>query len=306
MKRTLSIDSQILSTIQSCARKTLYNFIMHVQPQEKAEALEKGSLMHAMLEIYYGLLGNCGNREKSDVWQPVLAANLIPPDTGNKDDIIRYAVTCGQFLAGKTELPFEEAEEAIYQFTEYAKHFYNDEWKPLAVEEVGSRLLYEDDNVRFIYNFKIDLIAQKGNLIAPFDHKTGSRRQNPSSLSNQFIGYAFGIDSQHVIVNKIGFQKTLKPSERFNRYILTIDKDRVEEWIDNTIFWCFTLLNHIDNQIWPMNLTSCDKYSGCIYSSLCEANPKGRNWRIERDYTIGKPWDVANILEVVKEEDLHD
>ncbi len=303
MKRTLSVDSTILSTVQSCARKALYNFVMHVQPNEKAQALEKGSLMHAMLEIYYGLLGNCGNREKSDVWQPILAEGMTPPDTRNKDDIIRYAVTCGHFLAGKTDLPFEEAEEAIYQFTEYAQYFYNDEWKPLAVEEVGSRILYEDENVRFIYNFKIDLIAQKGNLIAPFDHKTGNRRQNPTSLSNQFIGYSFGIDSQHVIVNKIGFQKTLKPNERFNRYILTIDKDRVEEWVDNSIYWCFVLLNYIDTNTWPMNLTSCDKYSGCIYSTLCESNPQSRNWKIERDYTIGKPWDVANILEVIKEGD---
>src|SRR5271170_4124252 len=52
-QRILSIDSQILNSIQSCARKTKYSFEMNLKTPDKAEALERGDLMHKMLEIYY-------------------------------------------------------------------------------------------------------------------------------------------------------------------------------------------------------------------------------------------------------------
>ena len=45
------------------------------------------------------------------------------------------------------------------------------------------------------------------------------------------------------------------------------------------------------------NFTSCDKYTGCVYKDICEATPESRDHRIERDFKIGQPWDVARILE---------
>jgi hypothetical protein len=94
----------------------------------------------------------------------------------------------------------------IYQFKEYTTHFQHDEWQPLAVEEVGTKCLYEDEILKILYNFKIDLMAQKGHILAPWDHKTSSRRGTVNSLSNQFIGYAYGVGVNYVVVNKIGFQ----------------------------------------------------------------------------------------------------
>ncbi len=42
-QRIINIDSQVLNSIQNCARKTQLQFIEHLQPQTKAEPLEKGS-----------------------------------------------------------------------------------------------------------------------------------------------------------------------------------------------------------------------------------------------------------------------
>jgi hypothetical protein len=213
------------------------------------------------------------------------------------------------------ELPIEEIESTIYQFSEYCKYYEHDSWKPLAVEEVGSKLIFEDKDYQIIYSCKTDLVAQQVNIIAPFDHKTSKRREEPSSLSNQFIGTCYVLGFNNIVINKIGFQKTLKANERFQRFILTIDEARIAEWLQNTIFWSFfhlmltaedrkeriTAAQHMVDQLeivsHPMNLTSCDKYSGCIYSSLCESSPEGRNWKIERDYKKEKDWDVAKILE---------
>lgn len=291
-KRILSIDSQILNSIQLCARKTKYNFVDNLRTEEKPEALERGDLMHKMLEVYYALQIESINDPVSEVFTELREAGLIP-----SSNIKEFAVNAGRYFATKMALPLEEVEETIFQFTEYCNYYAHDSWCPLKVEEVGSKVLYDDDKIRIIYNFKIDLIAEQGKIRAPFDHKTSKRRQTPNSLSNQFIGYCYGLGLNNIVINKIGFQKTLGPKERFNRFILTIDDQRIEEWVNNTLSWCETLLTCHETGRWNMNLTSCDKYSGCIFASLCESDPGSRLYKIERDFKVDEPWDVAKSLE---------
>lgn len=292
--RILNVDSSILNTIQNCARKTQYSFIYNLQPHEKDEALEKGDLMHKMLEVYYSMKLDAGPNKDSEVWKELEhEANIFPvgaPET--------VAIQAGLHFASKMLIPSEVSEEVIDQFKAYAEYYYHDEWHPLAVEEVGTVVIYEEADLKVVYNFKIDLYAEKGRIMAPFDHKTGSRRQEPTSLSNQFIGYCFGKESANIIVNKIGFQKTLKPAERFQRYILTISKVRIQEWINNTIFWVRQYADFVDADFFPMNLTSCDKYSGCIFRKICESDPENRGWKLERDFQTVEMWDVAKSLEV--------
>jgi PD-(D/E)XK nuclease superfamily len=296
MQKILSIDATVLNSVQSCARKTEYSFIQNIRPPDKGESLEKGDLMHKMLEVYYSLLGSCA-RLDSEVFLELHKAGLTTPLVHNFPTIVRYATETGRYFATKLNLPIDVSEETIYQFNEYAKYYENDSWRPLAVEEVGSKILYEDADLQIIYNCKTDLVAQQVNIIAPFDHKTSKRRENPTSLSNQFIGTCYVLGFNNIVINKIGFQKTLKANERFQRYILTIDEERIKEWRENTILWCKVLVNYQEKNNWPMNLTSCDKYSGCIYAPICESSPEGRPWKIERDYKKEKEWDVASILE---------
>lgn len=295
-QKILSIDATILNTYQSCARKAKYNFIDNLRPPDKEEALERGDLVHKMLEVYYSLqLKNFSY--DTEVWRVILESGIKPPIDRAHGTTVNFAVQVGRYFSTKMSLPIEEIEESIFQFKEYCNYFQHDSWSPLAVEEVGSKILFEDENYKFIYNFKIDLVAEQGRIIAPFDHKTSKRRSEPSSLSNQFIGYCYGLGLNHIVVNKIGFQKTLSPQQRFNRFILTIDEDRIEEWKRNTISWCARILQSEESESWDMNLTSCDKYSGCIYSSLCETDPESRLYKIERDFKVEKPWDVGSVLE---------
>lgn len=305
MQKIISLDSQILNAIQLCPKRTELGFIYDIQPQVKAEPLEKGSLIHDMLEIYYALLGKCA-RVDTEIWADLMIAGLFNgyiEDYYGKSfaDRVRFCIEAGHYRASKTELEPEDAEVIIYQFKEYCEHYQHDSWHPLAVEEVGSKILFEDETTKIIYNFKIDMVAEQGSIIAPFDHKTSSRRQAPNSLSNQFIGYCFGLDVNNIVINKIGFQKTLSRSDRFQRFILTIDQARIEEWKANSTYWAFEILKHQESNYWPMNLTSCDKYSGCIYSHICEKTPESRQMTIDRDYRIGEKWDVASILEDKKE-----
>lgn len=290
------MDSQILNMIQMCAKKTQYSFLYNLQPHEKAEPLEKGDLMHKMLEVYYSLKLSGGPDMNSPVWQELAVGAAIE---ANINDPVQTGVNAGLYFASMMSIPSETSQEVINQFEAYCEHYAHDDWNPIAVEEVGSKVLFESDDLKVIYNFKIDLVAEKGRIVAPFDHKTGSRRQEPSSLSNQFIGYCYGLDTDTIIVNKIGFQKTLKPAERFQRYILTIDKTRITEWIKNSIYWTLQYAQYQEDDFYPMNLTSCDKYSGCIFHRVCESDPGSRDWKIERDFTTVEKWDVAKTLENV-------
>ena len=299
MQKILSIDSQILNTFQSCARKAEYSFVDNLHPPEKEEALERGDLMHKMLEVYYSVQVDNFNHD-TEVWRAIREAGIFDPEKTQVETFSKkrdFAIGVGRFFSTKMNLPSDEVDETIFQFREYCNYYEHDSWHPLAVEEVGSKILYEDDNYKFIYNFKIDLVAEQGRVIAPFDHKTAKRRQEPSSLSNQFIGYCYGLGLNNIVVNKIGFQKTLSPQQRFNRFILTIDNSRIKEWIENTVLWCARMIEAQERDSWPMNLTSCDKYSGCIFSSLCETDPESRLYKIERDFKVGDQWDVAKELE---------
>ena len=304
-QQIVTLDSQILNLTSLCKRKTKYTIIDSIAPAEKAEALERGDLMHKMLEVYEGLRCNIA-RLRSDTWRDLAEAGLVVFDeeTGalvrNEDnkDPFNFAIRAGRFFATKMDLGADEIEEVIYQFTEYIEYYRDDPWETLDLESVGTKLLYEDEDLKLLYTFKIDRLAKRERIIAPWDYKTSKKRSETSSLSNQFIGYAWATGSYYVIVDKIGFQKTLSRSERFQRIILSYDQERIDEWVSDSIYWAreyAALLRNPENA--PRNLTSCDKYSGCIFKTICEHSPSSRDWIIERDYRVVETWDPSKVLE---------
>jgi hypothetical protein len=140
------------------------------------------------------------------------------------------------------------------------------------------------------------MVAEKGNMIAPFDHKSSRQRKRPNELSNQFRGYCWVLNSSHIVINKIGFQKTLSAADRFERHIITYSPDTLQEWVENSSWWARLYYYHLQSGHWPMNLTSCDKYSGCFYEPICVKDSDSRKWVIQRDFAKGKVWDVAKGL----------
>lgn len=293
MQKIISFDSQILNSIQACPQKTFYNFVRGLQPMHKAAPLERGSLIHDMLEVYYSLIGQCIN-QKNPIWAEMGAVGFTERPT-TRAEAAQFAIEVGRWRLSLIELPISDGTEMLRHFKEYQEKYFNENWRPLAVERVGSIVLYEDENYKFIYNFKIDLIINDGSNILWVDHKTASRHSEPSSMSNQFIGYAYGLSIPYGIINRIGLQKTIG-KERFQRIYMNYAKDRIDEWKQNTIESAFFLAQCMEHQHWPMNLTSCDKYSGCIYEAVCSQPKIIRPLTIEKHYHEGITWDVANIL----------
>lgn len=273
--RTVALDSQLLNSIQLCGYRTDLYFNENLRPNFKAEALESGDLLHVIFKVFYTL-----QLKRPDI--PYTRA-------------IDLAVRIGREHATTLNQDLEDSEEVIFHCIEYFKHYEGEFWTPLYVEKPFATIIYEseDDNLRVIYEGIIDLGVDTKAGEAIVDHKS-SRRNTDSTylgLSNQFKGYAYVLDTPNVIINKVGFQKSLKPADRFKRIPISYDKETLSEWRDQTIWWAQQLAFYIENQTWPMNHTSCDKYSGCIFNKICINEPgASREWIKKVEYVVGKKW----------------
>lgn len=270
----ITMDSQILNSIQLCPRLVKLRFVEHLVPNIKADYFETGDLMHELLRIYYTQkkVGDPFNKCVDD------ALAVVP----------LYTL--------KMNLSEEDVEETVYQFKEYTNHYRHESWRPLEIEQPFSKVMYNDNDLVIIYEGKIDLVVEANVPKLPVDHKTSKRRSETSSLSNQFLGYCWAVDSRNIVIDKIGYQKSLKPGERFERPVISYTKERIEEWVQNTINWAKMLYFHIESDHWPMNLTSCDKFAGCMYNKVCARDPEDRDRIILKEFKVEK-WEPTKSLE---------
>jgi len=116
------------------------------------------------------------------------------------------------------------------------------------------------------------------------------------------------MDTRNIFVNRIGFQKTLAPSVRFQRIPLSYPTPRITEWRYWAVYWIKLYQFYLENGIWPPNFTSCDKYGGCIYQNVCEAIPDAREDRIAVLFRKGERWsphdrDKKYLEEMTKDAD---
>lgn len=282
-KLIVAIDSTKLNALQLCARKYDLVFNNALSPLSKPEHLERGDLMHKTLQYYYVL------RKYRTRWAQ---------NNRTHADIVKICLKIGEHYAIKLQLDPEEVGAVLFQFTEYCEHYEHDGWdRIISVEQIGSFVLYEDNEIVIIYDMKMDLVLQlDNNLIIPVDHKTVKQRKPPEQLSNQFIGYCYGLGVNNVMINRIGFQKTLKREERFQRFTLSYPNAVLEEWRNNTIWWIKQLLNHIDTDFYPANFTSCDKWGGCVFQTACGKEPIARDVELLRSFDVAEHWDVGRSL----------
>jgi hypothetical protein len=291
-KKTLVADSQILNTVMSCGRKVNLEFGLNLRPHKKAEALERGDLMHRMLHPYY--YGRILNPKPHHLTITIDGKEMPHPYAKfigmPFNELVETCVEIGRLASFDMDLEPEYRNECLKQFREYAHHFAGDGWIPLEIEQSFSRKLYEDENLIILYEGIVDLVADSPMGVFVGDHKTASRRSDVSDLSNQFMGYCWALDTPRLIVNRIGFQKTLPAKERFQRIVLSYPEGRIAEWQYWATYWLKVYAFYLENDVWPPNYTSCDKYSGCIFMPICTKIPEAREYAIESKYRVAEPW----------------
>ena len=283
-KKNIIFDSQILNCVQLCAQRTQFEFELDLRPPTTPEPFEEGDLLHKMMEAYY-----LGIKEGG--------YDLLYSDENFKAHV-EYCLELGEKHSVSLDINSAEVAAVLYQFEKYTQHFRMDGWVPLEVERPYIVPVYDSEDLSIHYCGKIDLIANIpnfGNCVV--DHKKAGRTQQPSALSNQFTGYSFATKLPNVWVNKVGFQKTLSEEQRFRRYPLFYTEDSIKRWVRNTIFWGQQYAFYLENDTWPENRTSCDKYSGCIFEPIClSATDEAREYLMRANFVKGDKWDPTAVL----------
>jgi hypothetical protein len=277
-KITIVMDATMLDTLQACPFKFHLRHNLNRVPFSKAEALDRGDLMHYAKEPYYLAL------KKGLSWPDALAAGIIG---------LRVRA------AEESELSSQEIDVLVAAFQENVTL-----WKAMdvslrveAVETPFSFVLYEDDNFRFVMAGKIDLLFSNERYTnCPMDTKTYSRAFPLRRSTNQFCCYATATQSNYLFVDRVGLQSSLKPQDKHKRVPLSYDKAILDEWKEDTIKWFMYYYDFHTDGSWPKNRTSCDKYNRlCEYhDSICDTSGKeAKLFKLENEFKVQSPWDVT-------------
>jgi hypothetical protein len=262
-----------------CPERYRLEHILHWRPSSKAEALEKGSIVHKMLSHYR--LGKRGGRTVGDLH------NIL----------VEECITIGRVNASNTAVEFDTMREIEGVFKAYVLRWQYDGWEIIDVEQPFAKVLFDSEHLQIIYEGIIDarVIDPKiGQVVV--DSKTESRKSYPYALSNQFQGYEWAFNTP-VVIDKIGFQSSLPDNERFRRPVHESGAPAIAEWADDTINkvieaigWHHQLESG-ERTTLHKNRTSCDKYSGCIFQKVCAAPEEVREFKLQAYFFKDIKWD---------------
>jgi len=285
-KINIVLDGTLLDTFMNCQRKFYYRFELRRETPTKPKALDKGGIVHVGYETYYKLL-----KEGKDFVYSLDGALMSA----------RLSLTKDSDLSTEDgRLCLNTIEESLNYWRQADTNL-----QILGVEESFAYILYEDDKFRIMMIGKIDLrFSDRQYENCPLDHKTYSRDFPVLRKTNQFCNYATSLNSDYLFVNRVGFQTTLKPPEKYKRVPLSYDEQFRKQWRDNTIKWAMRYYDCIVDNDWPMNDTSCTKYNRvCEYYDVCDSSGEDtKEFKLNFAFKVGEAWDVSKIL-TLREED---
>jgi PD-(D/E)XK nuclease superfamily len=280
-KVNIVFDMSKYDLFRLCEARYNYRHNILIGKPGKPQQMERGSLCHVGNEVYYqGLKDGLGYDAAVNIaLSKIREAGVVSTDLDN--DVINRCI---------------DVMEEYYDYWRIADQGFVIN----AVEQPFMFLLFENDEVRLYLAGKIDLVTSDNRYEnEPMDHKTYDRTYDVGRMNNQFKCYALATGSNYLTVNKIGFQKTLKPHEKYVRTRLTFDPLCLEEWKQNVIT---TLMNNylmcVAENKWPMNETSCEKFNRrCEFYDICDSSGlPAKNWKINSDFIKVEPWDVTRAM----------
>ena len=275
---TVQIDSQVINAAMRCDWELIYAHVENLRSKSVNPTLDKGTLVHWGLREFYGCL--------IGVEGPV-----------NLDHRLELAINRIRVESIKTELPSTIVDEVIDAIVQYARFWApRENLKVLAVETPFSVVLFENDEMRVVYVGIPDAVL--GEKPFPMDHKSEGRRSDPNEMDNQFKGYCKALDSTTLLVNKVGFQTSLKPEEKFRRYPILYTEDALNEWHEEVVSLAYRIMElQIDTSTAMHNYTACYRAVNtqvvrpCNFLDICKTSRAIRNSKKYLFFDIGPAWD---------------
>lgn len=322
-KKNVILDATLLSSLMACPRLTDFRFNLNFTSVDgKSNSLECGSIVHVYME-YFNKALIAGMKRDDAFGFGITAAELYIKGCPNCTDFVPHNVydddipkllkkpKCGHKInefPGVKNTPQEPDRNnprdrykmgwswVLDTCDQYHRFWRNDHWIPLEAEVVKGEILYEDDEVRVLWKAKLDLIADTNQGIYPIDHKTMKQNREGTTMNNQFIGQCHMMKTRGMFINKIGFQATLKPEERFTRKMMNYSESRLLEWQSSILpYYAKLLMMYSETGYFPPNLTHCEsKYGNCAFVKVCEADTTMREETIKQLFIVGPDWNPTN------------
>jgi hypothetical protein len=314
-KKNIILDSQIFTTLQACPRLSDFTFNHNLVTLDgKSNSLEVGSLVHKVMEVYNRSIINGIKRDEA-IGHALIAGEIYihgckycanftsengnKPECGHQPDEYPGLKNTPQVIdknnpLEKYKVGWKWALETCEQYFDFWK---NDSWIPLEVEITKGEILYEDDEIRILWKAKFDKIVDTNQGIYPIDYKTMKQNRDTLSLNNQFKGQCLLAKTRQIWIDKIGFQTTLEPKDKFKRVPISYSADQLLEWQSQELpFYAKMMLMYNEVGYWPPNYTHCEnKYGKCLYyEDVCRADRGMREEELKLHFKVGKKWDIGD------------
>ena len=286
-KDNVILDATVLSSLMACERYVDFRFNKNLIPASgSGNPIEAGLVVHKILEEY--------------------AKAII--EGKKRTDAIALGIEAGNVLAGECpNIPQENVKDErgklkLVGYTwimdtmqQYFEFYKGDSWTPIAAEQVKRTMVYEDDDIRVLWVSKLDrLVDTFRDGIMPMDHKTMKQNYHTEvTLNNQFMGQCISAQSVRMCKDKIGFQTTLKPADKFKREIMNYNREQLAEQIQTIGYYAKYLVDLSKHGYYPPRYVYCDKYGGCIFRHVCQSIPSDRERMLRENFVVADEWNPA-------------
>lgn len=300
MQTNISLDATMLSMLMSCPRKMYFRHGLNLVPDRKSNSLECGSYVHFVKEYYNkariaGKSRNdaieCGFAAGKEFMVPFVESNLYMRES---DYLGLQDTPIGE--NDKNQWGYERIGTAFLVATmiEYFDYYRNDSFTIIGAEEVRKAVIYEDDDLKVLWKAKFDEIIDTPQGFMSCDTKTMKQRRPIRDLNVQFMGQCELLKARNIMIDKIGFQKSLKTHEKFERAVLSYSADRLAEFCNDIVpYYARMLAAYNESDVFPPNFTQCEnKYGLCDYVSICEQDRNMRDEIMAIEFVKGKKWDI--------------
>lgn len=320
MKQTIILDSSQLATFDECPQLWGYSYKDSISKVDAApnDAMVMGTYGHRLLDIYYK------NGGSDNMVKAIEAALKFDPDdetclcTHLKIEHTPYdgqsyensRLVCNKCRCGHESpkdigffgkpFPLSKDQRKLVQdrFTIHCYTYSQNDFKPKSKDhvEVGfSNKLYEDDNVLYILEGRIDCIGTQGGQEAILDHKFQMRRRDLYKGSIQARNYTLVTGCPLFIFNYIRLTAKID-KDTLSRQVSVFSHAEIEWWRGKLIKMFDEVALAERSSILTNRWSACSGKYGyeCQYTQLCtEPNTAVKLIKTEQLYhkkEVWRPW----------------